>query len=494
MPRHPQGLTTSSPSGKVNPHLDDLGGPVLSQRIPCWPYADPKGRHIVGIDEYMATGGYEGLRKAIALKPDGVTEEVKKSVLRGRGGAGFPTGLKWTFLPKLAADEHGNEPDPGQRYLAVNADESEPGTFKDRMLMDFDPHLMLEGIAIACYACRIRTAYVFIRGEYHHQAHVVEKAIQEAYAKGIFGKQGLFGGASTGRGGSFAVECYLHRGAGAYICGEETGLLEAIEGKRGWPRIKPPFPAIKGLFGKPTIINNVETLAHLPSIISKGADWFMKQGVASTFQGAPPSFGTKLMGVSGHVNRPGVFECELGIPLRVIVEELCGGIRNGKKFKGAIAGGISMGVLGPDQYDAELDFDIGRKYNVLGLGTACPTVFDEDTDMVAVCRNITRFFKHESCGQCTPCREGSGWLYQLMCRIEEGNGKTKDLDLALEVATSMGSMPGTTICGLADGTNWATRTIMNKYWSEFEKRVKPSFVAVKVSIGASDKDAVAAKA
>jgi NADH-quinone oxidoreductase subunit F len=495
MPFHAKGLTTSSPSGKVNPRLAALaqsgGGPVLTKRIPSWPYADPATRHIVSYDEYVATGGYQGLRKALALNPDAVTDEVKKSLLRGRGGAGFPTGLKWTFLPKLATDEHGNEADPGQRYLAINADESEPGTFKDRLLMDFDPHLMLEGIAIACYACRIKTAFIFIRGEYHHQAEVLENALKEAYAHGIFGPRGLMG-ASTGRGGTWAVDCYVHRGAGAYICGEETGLLEALEGKRGWPRIKPPFPAVKGLFGKPTIINNVETLAHLPSIMEFGADWFMGHGTPSTFQGAPGSFGTKLMGVSGHVNRPGVFELELGTPLRVIVEELCGGIRNGKKFKGAIAGGISMGILGPDQYDAEMDFDIGRKYNVLGLGTACPTVFDEDTDMVAVARNIARFFKHESCGQCTPCREGSGWLFQLMQRIERGDAKTKDLDLALEIATSMGSMPGTTICGLADGNNWALRTIMNKYWSEFEKRVKPTLVPVKMTIGASAKTAVGA--
>lgn len=497
MPFASGGLTTTSPSGKVNPNLDALahsalnggtGGPILTKRIPCWPYADPKGRHIVSYDEFVKTGGYAGLRKALSLKPDAVTEEVKKSVLRGRGGAGFPTGLKWTFLPKLAIDDQGQEADPGQRYLAINADESEPGTFKDRLLMDFDPHLMLEGIAIACYACRIRTAYIFIRGEYHHQAHVLEQAIKEAYANGVFGKQGLLNGTNTSRGGTFAVDCYVHRGAGAYICGEETALLEGLEGKRGWPRIKPPFPAVKGLFGKPTIINNVETLAHLPSIIEFGSEWFCKHGTASSLGGNnAPSFGTKLMGVSGHVNRPGVFECEMGIPLRVLVEELCGGIRNGKKFKGAIAGGISMGILGPDQYEAELDFDIGRKYNVLGLGTACPTVFDEDTDMVAVARNIARFFKHESCGQCTPCREGSGWLYQLMSRIEQGNGRTKDLDLSLEIATSMGSMPGTTICGLADGNNWAIRTIMNKYWNEFEKRVKPTFVPVKVTVGATSR-------
>jgi len=485
----------------------NLAGPILTQRIPCWPYADPKGRHVVLYDEYVKTGGYEGLRKALALRPDAVTDEVKKSALRGRGGAGFPTGLKWTFLPKVttATDglEAGHESDPGQRYLAVNADESEPGTFKDRLLMDFDPHLMLEGIAIACYACRIKTAYIFIRGEYHHQAHVVENAIKEAYAHGIFGtsahgtsalradSSSLLGSSRENNpsGRPFQVECYLHRGAGAYICGEETGLLEALEGKRGWPRIKPPFPAIKGLFGKPTIINNVETLAHLPSIIANGADWFMKQGCASTIPNSPPSFGTKLMGVSGHVNRPGVFELELGVKLRTIIEhpKLCGGMRNGKKFKGAIAGGISMGILGPDQMDAEMDFDIGRKYNVLGLGTACPTVFDEDTDMVLVARNIARFFKHESCGQCTPCREGSGWLYQLMTRIESGDGRTKDLDLALEIATSMGSMPGTTICGLADGNNWAVRTIMNKYREEFESRVKPTFVAVKMTVGAMAK-------
>ncbi len=466
--------------------------PVLTARIPSWPYADPKGRHVVSYDEYVKTTsgglhGYEALRKALTMTPEQVTEEVKKSQLRGRGGAGFPTGLKWTFLPKPA--ENG---DGGVRYLAINADESEPGTFKDRLLCDFDPHLVLEGIAICCYACRIQTAYFYIRGEYHHQARVMENAIREAYAAGIFGKQGLLNGAETknpfsnaSNGKGWAVDCYLHRGAGAYICGEETALLEGLEGKRGWPRNKPPFPAIKGLFGRPTIINNVETLAHLPLIIGAGAEAFMKQGTESSIKGAPPSYGTKLMGMSGHVNRPGVYEFDLGIPLRVFVEKYCGGMRNGRKFKGAIPGGVSMGILGPDQFDAELDFDIGRKYNVLGLGTACPTVFDEDTDMVAVARNIARFFKHESCGQCTPCREGSGWLYQLLCRIEEGRARTKDLDLALEIATSMGAMPGTTICGLADGNNWAVRTIMNKFRDEFESRVKPTFVPVKMTVGAA---------
>jgi len=457
--------------------------PILTQRIPCWPHADPKGRRIISLEDYQHTGGYQALRKVIeTMTPDQVVDEVKKANLRGRGGAGFSAGLKWSFLPKTDANGEG-----GQRYLAINADESEPASFKDRLLMDFDPHLVLEGIAIACYACRLQTAFFYIRGEYHHQAEVMEHAIQEAYAAGIFGKQGLFQGTRTkNRDQAWAVNCHLHRGAGAYICGEETGLLESIEGKRGWPRNKPPFPAIKGLFGKPTIINNVETLAHVPSIMTNGWEWFSKQGCNSTFQGAPPSWGTKLMGVSGHVNRPGVYECDLGIPLSVLInsKDYCQGMRGGKQYKGAIAGGISMGVLGPDQIDAEMDFDIGRKYNVLGLGTACPTVFDEDTDMVAVARNIARFYKHESCGQCTPCREGSGWLYQLLARIEQGDAKSKDLDLALEIATSMGTMPGTTICGLADGNNWAIRTIMNKYPQEFEARVKRTFVPVGITVGA----------
>ncbi len=457
----------------------------LLKRIPTPPYGKISDRHVFGYDEYVNTGGYEALRKALGMKPEAVTEEVKTSMLRGRGGAGFPTGLKWTFLPPVPEGKTPGEPG-AERYLAVNADESEPGTFKDRLLMDFDPHGLLEGIAIACHACRLTKAYIFIRGEYHHQAHVLENALNEAYENNIFGENCLQLSSANTAGEKFRVDCYVHRGAGAYICGEETGLLEALEGKRGWPRIKPPFPAIKGLFGKPTIINNVETLQHLPFILEHGGKWFTTQGCESTV-GGPPSYGTKLMGVSGHVNQPGVFEFDLGIPLRTIVEDYCGGMRHGKKFKGAIAGGISMGILGTDQYEAEMDFDIGRKYNVLGLGTACPTVFDEDTDMVAVARNIARFFKHESCGQCTPCREGSGWLYQLMCRIETGDATTKDLDLALEIGTSMGSMPGTTICGLADGNNWALRTIMNKFRDEFETRVKPAHVPVTVSIGAMAK-------
>ncbi|MHC5003548.1 MAG: NADH-quinone oxidoreductase subunit NuoF [Planctomycetota bacterium] len=442
--------------------------PVLTKRIPTPPWGDPQDRRLVDYDGYVKTGGYQALEKALDMEPAKIVDTVKESQLRGRGGAGFPCGLKWTFLP---------DPDGGRRYLAVNCDEAEPGTFKDRLLVDFDPHIVLEGIAVTCYACRLDTAYFFIRGEYRHQAKVMERAIAEAYENGIFGKQGLLGGKSD-----FAVECYLHRSAGAYICGEETGLLECIEGKRAWPRVKPPFPAVKGLFGRPTIVNNVETLAAVGPIVENGVDWWTDMGCDSSI-GGPPSYGPKLMGVSGHVKRPGVYEVDLGIPLSELVEKHCGGIRGGKAFKGAIAGGVSMGILGPDQFDAEMDFDIGRRFDVMGLGTACPTVFDEDTDMVAVARNIARFFMNESCGQCTPCREGSAWIYKLLCRIESGDATSKDLDLLLELAGSMGIMPGTTICGLADGNNWAVRTIVNKYREEFESRVRPATVQLGVGVG-----------
>ncbi|MBU6209895.1 MAG: NADH-quinone oxidoreductase subunit NuoF [Planctomycetes bacterium] len=448
-----------------------LTEPVLTKRIPgCVPGISDGGtaaRATVSFEQYKATGGYASLAKALDMEPAKVIELVKEAVVRGRGGAGFPAGLKWSFLPQ--------DDGAGHRYLCINCDEAEPGTFKDRLLCDFDPHLILEGIAIACHACRLDTAYFFIRGEYHHQAKVMEKAIQEAYAGGIFGKGGLMR-----RAGALSVDCFLHRSAGAYICGEETGLLEAIEGKRGWPRVKPPFPAVKGLFGRPTIINNVETLAAVVPIVDKGVAWWKGIGVESSL-GGMPSYGTKLMGVSGHVNRPGVFEAPLGVKLSTLVNDYCGGMRKGKRFKGAIAGGVSMGVLGTDQFDAAMDFDIGRACNVLGLGTACPTIFDEDTDMVMVARNIARFFKNESCGQCTPCREGSGWIYKLLCRIEQGNATTADLDLLLELGMSMGLTPGTTICGLADGNNWAIRTIVGKFRGEFEKRVKPKFVPVHVS-------------
>ncbi len=369
--------------------------------------------------------------------------------------------MKWSFLPPEDGD---------RRYLAVNADEAEPGTFKDRMLIDFDPHILLEGIAICMHACRIDTAYIYIRGEYHAQAKTLQRAVDEAYEYNVFGKDSFLGKIN-----SLAPHCYIHRGAGAYVCGEETALLESLEGKRGWPRIKPPFPAIAGAFARPTIINNVETIAMVGPIVQHGPDWFKSMGTQRP-EDAPPtvpaSFGPKLFGVSGHVNRPGVYEDELGIKLSTLIETHCGGMRNGKKFKAAIPGGIAMGILGTDQYDAVLDFDVGKKYNCLGLGTAGVIVMDQDTDMVAVTRNIIRFLAHESCGQCTPCREGTTWMYKTLSRIEAGDGTSKDLDLLLELAGSMGAMPGTTICGLADGANWAVRTILNKFRPDFEARVR----------------------
>jgi NADH-quinone oxidoreductase subunit F len=438
-----------------------LENPVLLKRIPTFPWGDPKDRHIVGFDEYVKTGGYAGFEKALTMAPKAVVDEVKNAELRGRGGAGFAVGLKWSFLP----------PEDGKRrYLTVNADESEPGTFKDRLLLDFDPHALIEGIAICMHACRIDTAFIYIRGEYHHQAKVVINAVKEAYANKIFGA-----GSKLGQINGRDAECIVHRGAGAYICGEETGLLESLEGKRGWPRIKPPFPAVQGAFARPTIINNVESLAMCGPVLANGGDWFKSMGRGRA-PGVPPavpvSYGPKLFGMSGHVNRPGVYEENLGIKLSELIEKHCLGMRNGKKFKAAIAGGISMGILATDQYHTELDFDIGRKANVLGLGTAGMIVMDEDTDMVKVARNCARFYAHESCGQCTPCREGTNWLHRILSRIVEGDGTTKDLDMLLEVGATMGIMPGTTICGLADGASWAVRTIINKFWGDFEKRVR----------------------
>ncbi|MEQ9461895.1 MAG: NADH-quinone oxidoreductase subunit NuoF [Phycisphaeraceae bacterium] len=450
-----------------------LSEPVLFKRIPTHPWGDPKDRRYISYDEYVATGGYKGLEHALSLEPKAVVDLVKASELRGRGGAGFPAGMKWGFLPPE---------DGGRRYLAINADESEPGTFKDQLLIQFDPQIVIEGIAICMHACRLDTAYFYIRGEYHHHRDAFLKAIEEANANGVFGPDSRMGKINDRW-----PELHLHRGAGAYICGEETGLLESLEGKRGWPRIKPPFPAVAGAFGRPTIINNVETLAVVTPILERGSEgpnWFKSMGVPRA-EGAPPtvpaSYGPKLYGISGHVNRPGVYEDELGLKVCDLIENQAQGMRGGKKFKAAVPGGISMGILGTDQYDAVLDFDIGKKYACLGLGTAGVIVMDEDTDMVAVLRNIVRFFSHESCGQCTPCREGTNWMYRMLTRIEEGDGTTRDLDLLLELASSMGSMPGTTICGLADGANWAVRTIVNKFWDDFASRVtKQKYVSLAV--------------
>lgn len=433
--------------------------PVLTKRIPL----DESKRKVFWYDDYVATDGYTALRKALDMPPDDIIKLVTESGLRGRGGAGFSAGQKWSFIPKEKKGPH---------YLTVNADESEPGTFKDRYLLDYDPHQTLEGIAITAIATQVDVAYIFIRGEYHRQARVLERAIKEAYDHGIFGSNGIFGS-------KYKVECYLHRGAGAYICGEETGLLEALEGKRGWPRNKPPFPAIAGAFGRPTVINNVETLCCVPHIVNQGAAWFRSMGT----QNSP---GPKLFGMSGHLNKPGVYEDALGITLDYAINELGGGVRGGK-YKAAICGGISMGVLGPNQLDIKLDFDDVRfKGGCLGLGTAGMIVLNEHTDMVRALRNCVRFFAHESCGQCTPCREGSAWMRKILDRIVQGRGRARDLEMLMDLEKTMGIMPGTTICGLADGTAWSTRTFINKFYDEFaavcpEESVKT--VNLKISRG-----------
>src|SRR5688572_29982836 len=413
--------------------------PVLLKRIPH----DPAKRKLVSYDEYARSGGYAALRRALDMKSDDIIKVVTDSGLRGRGGAGFSAGQKWSFIPKEKKGPH---------YMAVNADESEPGTFKDRYLMDYDPHLLLEGIAIAAIATQCDVAYIYIRGEFYRQAKALEFALKEAYAKGVFGQGGIFGS-------KYKLECYVHRGAGAYICGEETGLLESLEGKRGWPRNKPPFPAIAGAFAKPTVINNVEMLCLVPPVIERGPQWFKTMGT-------PSSPGPKLFGMSGHLNRPGVYEHELGITLQQSID-MAGGMKGGK-YKAAICGGISMGVLGTNQLDIKLDFDDVRfRGGCLGLGTAGMIIMNEHTDMVKALRNCVRFYSHESCGQCTPCREGSAWMRKILDRIVDGYGKATDLEMLLELEKTMGIMPGTTICGLADGTAWATRTFINKFYDEF---------------------------
>jgi NADH-quinone oxidoreductase subunit F len=432
--------------------------PVLTKRIP----QDPAKRHTVWYDEYVATGGYAQLRRALAMTPADIIKTVTDSGLRGRGGAGFSAGQKWSFIPKEKKGPH---------YLAVNADESEPGTFKDRYLIDYDPHLMLEGIAICALATQCDIAYIFVRGEYHRQAKVLDRAVKEAYEHGIFGAGGMLGS-------TIKVECYVHRGAGAYICGEETGLLEALEGKRGWPRNKPPFPAIAGAFARPTVINNVETLCLVPPILEKGAAWFKSMGTEK-------SPGPKLFGMSGHLNRPGVYEQELGITLQQSID-MAGGMKGGR-YKAASCGGISMGVLSTDQLDIKLDFDDVRfRGGCLGLGTAGMIVMNEHTDMIKALRNCVRFYSHESCGQCTPCREGSAWMRKILDRIVDGYGKASDLNMLLELEKTMGIMPGTTICGLADGTAWATRTFINKFYDEFAARCPdepaPAFKSVPLTV------------
>ena len=416
------------------------------------------------LETYRRDGGYEGFKKALGMAPVDVITAVKDSGLRGRGGAGFPTGLKWTFLPK----DH-----PGPIYLAINADESEPATFNNRILMEEDPHQVLEGIAISCFAIKSSKAYIYLRYEYGRSYRVLKKAIEECYAAGLFGKN------IHGKG--FDLDVVLHRGAAAYICGEETGLIESLEGKRAWPRIKPPFPAIEGLFRKPTIVNNIETMACVKQILDRGGDWFKSMGVPPDPKNPRDagSYGPKLYCISGHVNKPGCVELPMGVTARQLIDEHGGGVWKGRKAKAVVPGGISMGFLSADELDLPLDFNGPGKAGCLGLGTAAITVIDDQTSMVDVLFNCARFFAHESCGQCTPCREGTAWMHKILARIRMGEGQLQDLDLLVEVASSMGIIPGTTICGLSDGAAWPIKNAIKKFRNEFEEYIKTGLKTAK---------------
>lgn len=421
------------------------------------------------IDAALQVGAYSRLSPGFQLLPTALIDEVKKSNLRGRGGAGFPTGTKWGFLPKNAQTV----------YLVCNADESEPGTCKDRELLYWNPHLLIEGMILASYALGCKHAYIYIRGEMMREAKRLQHAIDQAYAKGYLGNS------HTTATGSFQLELTLHRGAGAYICGEETALLNSLEGKRGWPRLKPPFPAVKGLFGQPTIVNNVETLMNIPVILEKGATYFAELGMGR-------SGGTRLLCLSGHVNRPGVYELPMGITFRELIYEVGGGIPGNKSIKAVIPGGSSMPPLDASELDVPIEFDAlltdtrikpveyrpgvpvelapGKPLRSMA-GSGGVVVMDEDTDLVAVCARIMRFYAHESCGQCTPCREGSGWLARVCTRLAREEGHPGDVELCASIAHGIN---GNTICALGEATAWPMLGFLTKFRSEFEHKLARS--------------------
>jgi len=398
------------------------------------------------LKDYEQAGGYQALKKVLGkVAPADVTTMVIKSGLRGRGGAGFPTGVKWNFLPKDYQ---------GPKYLCCNADESEPGTFKDRQLMERDPHQVLEGIALACYAIGAETAYIYIRGEFVLGSKILDKAVAEARAAGYLGKNVLGSGAS--------IQIHVHRGAGAYICGEETALLESLEGKRGLPRVKPPFPATSGLYGKPTVINNVETLANLPHIVNRGPEWFASIG------SPPKSAGTRIFCVSGHVKRPGNYEVPMGITLRELIFEQAGGMRSDKPLKAIIPGGASAAFLTPDHLDVKLDFEsVAQAGSMLGSGGV--TVMEEGTDMVWAALRLMEFFHHESCGKCSPCREGSSWLVQTLRRILAKRGRMEDLETLVQLCNNIA---GRTVCAFGDAEVAPILSTL-KYWRpEYEALIR----------------------
>jgi len=391
---------------------------------------------------YRETGGYKGWDKAKGMEPAAITEEVKKSNLRGLGGAGFPTGVKWGFIPKGST---------APKYLVVNADEGEPGTFKDRYILERDPHALIEGMLIAARAIDSRLGFVYIRGEYVQPWRVFSAAVKEAYDAGLLG--------ASAPGGGFDI--VVHRGAGAYICGEETGLISSLEGMKGWPKLKPPFPAIKGAFGHPTIVNNVETLACLPPIVTRGAEWFA--GLGTKTQG-----GTRLYSVSGHVVKPGVVEAPVSVTLRALIYDHCGGIRGGRPLKAVVPGGSSAAILTPDEIDIPMDVD-GPKSKGSMIGSAGVIVMDDTVSIPDALMVVARFYAHESCGQCTPCRESTGWIYKMTHRIVEGKGRKEDLDTILDVA-KRGA--GTTICAFYDGAVGPYISYIEKFREEFEGLIR----------------------
>ncbi len=395
------------------------------------------------LETYRQDGGYAALEKALGMEPAAIVDEVKKSNLRGRGGAGFATGLKWTFLPK----------DVRPRYLTVNADESEPGTFKDRYIIEHDPHMLVEGIALTCYALDIHLAYVYIRGEFPKQARILERAIEEARAAGIIGPK-LLGKKD------FDLDIHVHRGAGAYICGEESALLESLEGKKGYPRLKPPFPAVVGLWGKPTIINNVETIANIPWIVQNGGDNFAALGTGK-------SGGTRLFCVSGHVNRPGVYEKPVHYNLKKLIDEDCGGVVGGRKVKAVIPGGSSAPVLAAHEIDVSMEFDALKAAGTMA-GSGGVIVFDDSTCMVKALTRIAKFYAEESCGQCTPCREGTSWMEGIVEKIEHGHGTLADIAKLDQVAGNIG---GNTICALGDAAAMPVQSFVKKFKDEFVRHV-----------------------
>jgi len=399
---------------------------------------------VLRVRGYRDTGGYDALAKALRMAPEEVVEEVKRSGLRGRGGAGFPCGMKWSFVPRQS---------PKPKYIVCNADESEPGTFKDRLLMEYDPHQLLEGCAIAGWAVGANTTYIYIRGEYTRAARVLEDAIRDAYASGILGDSVL--------GTGFRHDIHVHRGAGAYICGEETGLLESLEGRRGQPRVKPPFPAVVGAFGCPTVINNVETLACVPHIVQRGADWF--KGIGPDERNTGP----KLYAVSGHVERPGTYEHPIGITFQELLDG-CGGMHQGRALKAFIPGGASAPMLRAEDREIPLDFDRLAKAGSM-LGSAAVIVMDDTTCVVRATLRLARFFAHESCGQCTPCREGTNWMAKILARIESGKGTEADLDLLASVVPNVG---GISLCALGDASQGPVKSMIAKFGDEIRDNLR----------------------